>query len=96
MPGAGHQHAARAQAEHELPDTCQWLADAYAGGDPEQISAALCALYQLMASRGWIPPERATTLLRVRNAAVEAALSRLVEQHMPPLPAALETNSSQG
>ena len=79
MSQAGHDDAEQQWPRDELPDACRWLADAYGGEDPEQIVAALCAMYRLMEASGWTPSDRAATVLRVRGAAVDAALSGLVE-----------------
>lgn len=67
-----------------LPDACRWVADAHAAGDSEQLAIALSCLYRLLDSRGWVLPDRPSTLLRVHEAAVDAALARLVERHYPP------------
>ena len=61
---------------------CAWLADAHLAQDPEQVMAALCALYGRLVARGWVPSERAATLMHLRDVTVEAALSRWV----PPQP----------
>ena len=62
----------------DLAEACAWLADAHLAEDAEQAVAALGGLYQRLAAQGWVPSERAAVLLRVHEAADDAALSQLV------------------
>lgn len=75
--------AATRSGYQDLPDACRWVADADAAGDPEQLVAALSSLYRLLEARGWVPPDRPSTLLRVHQAAVDAALAKLIDDHFP-------------
>lgn len=84
MHEARHNAAASRHDYNELPDACRWVADAHAAGDSEQLAIALSCLYRLLDSRGWVLPDRPSTLLRLHEAAVDAALARLVERHYPP------------
>ena len=60
-------------------DSCRWVADAHLADDPEQIVAALCEMYRVLARQGWAPPEKASILLHLHTAAVDVALAQLVE-----------------
>lgn len=59
--------------------SCRWVADAHLTQDPDQVVAALCGIYGLLASRGWLPPQKASLLLRLHASAVDVALAQLVD-----------------
>lgn len=67
----------------ELVDCCGWVADAHAADDPQQVVAAQCELYRLLADSGWVPSQRSPALLRLRDAVVEHGISELVEPQFP-------------
>ena len=60
-------------------DCCPWVADAHLAEDPQQVVAALCDVYRLLVSRGWVPPEGASTVLRLHAVSVDVALSQLLD-----------------
>lgn len=66
------------EATSPLLACCQWVVEAHADGDPQQEAVALSELYRLLGDLGWIPPPRASVLLRVQAAALEVACEQLL------------------
>ena len=58
--------------------SCRWVAEAHLAEDPDELITALCEVYRVLASRGWVPPEKASVLLRLQDSAVDLALARLL------------------
>lgn len=81
---AGRDEAvAEVSGVHELADCCRWVADAHDARDPQQLAAALCAMYRVLASRGWTPPARSSILLHLHPRVVDAELAQMVERASP-------------
>ena len=57
--------------------SCSWVAEAHRADDPDEVVAAMCEVYRVLASRGWTPPEKASVLLRLQDSAIDLALAQL-------------------
>lgn len=62
----------------DLAACCRWLGEAHAAADLQDSVAALCGLYDTLIARGWIPSDRAVTLLRLHAAGVDAELAQVL------------------
>ena len=77
----GADPAARPVTEHgteDFADRCRWVADAHASGDTAQVTTALCSLYESLIARDWMPSVRASLLLDLHTAALDAGVEQLV------------------
>ena len=81
MTDAGRAVEAPPSGMTSFTDSCRWVADAELAQDPEQMTAALSDLYQLLSDYGWTPPPKARTLLHLRSLALDVALEQLLDEH---------------
>lgn len=73
----GHA-AGRSLVPGSFAECCQWVADAHTSGDPDQAIAALCEIYRVLIRGGWVPSNKASTLLRLHAELVDVELSGIL------------------
>lgn len=76
---AAAQPAPTEHSTEDFADRCRWVADAHAAGDVTQTAAALCSLYASLIAREWLPSARASLLLDLHAAALDAGVEQLVD-----------------